>query len=216
MKVVIFDLDDTLYKEIDYLKSAYREIASFLISEFEVEDAFDLMIKFYSEGKNVFNELNTHYNLSVPIEHYLKIYRNHLPTISLNEITYNTLAHLKNQGYAIGLITDGRIITQKNKINALGLLEYLDENLVVISEEFGFSKPSIEIFLYFQVKFPNAEFFYVGDNIQKDFITPNLLDWKTICLLDNGLNIHKQDFNLPKEYQPKYIVTSLIEIIYLL
>ena len=25
---VIFDLDDTLYKEIDYLKSAYREIAS--------------------------------------------------------------------------------------------------------------------------------------------------------------------------------------------
>lgn len=29
MKVVCFDLDDTLYKEIDYLKSAYREIASY-------------------------------------------------------------------------------------------------------------------------------------------------------------------------------------------
>jgi putative hydrolase of the HAD superfamily len=216
MKVVIFDLDDTLYKEIDYLKSAYREIATYLISEFEIEDPFDLMIKFYSEGKNVFNELNIHYNLPVPIEHYLKIYRNHFPTISLDEITCNTLVHLKNQGYAIGLITDGRTITQKNKIKALGLSKYLDKKLIVISEDFGFSKPSIEIFLYFQDIFSNAEFFYIGDNIQKDFITPNSLDWKTICLLDNGLNIHRQDFNLPKDFQPKYIVTTVIEIIYLL
>ena len=29
MRVICFDLDDTLYKEIDYLKSAYREIAGY-------------------------------------------------------------------------------------------------------------------------------------------------------------------------------------------
>ncbi len=29
MKVVCFDLDDTHYKEIDYLKSACKEIASY-------------------------------------------------------------------------------------------------------------------------------------------------------------------------------------------
>lgn len=28
MRVVCFDLDDTLYKEIDYMKSACKEIAS--------------------------------------------------------------------------------------------------------------------------------------------------------------------------------------------
>jgi len=26
--VVVFDLDDTLYKEIDFLKSAYKEVAT--------------------------------------------------------------------------------------------------------------------------------------------------------------------------------------------
>ena len=29
-KVFVFDLDDTLYKEIDFLRSAYREIAGII------------------------------------------------------------------------------------------------------------------------------------------------------------------------------------------
>lgn len=212
MKVIVFDLDDTLYKEIDYLKSAYREVASFLVSEHGVKDPFNLMIKLYSEGKNVFNELNTHFNLSVPIELYLKIYRNHYPTISLDEFAADTLIHLKNQGYTIGLITDGRTITQKNKIKALGLSRFLDNDSIVISEEFGTSKPGIQNYLYFHNVFPNAERYYIGDNPQKDFVTPNYLGWKTFCLLDNGLNIHKQDLNLSKEYLPNFFIRSLKEI----
>ena len=32
--VVIFDLDDTLYQEIDFLKSAFKEISDILSTEF--------------------------------------------------------------------------------------------------------------------------------------------------------------------------------------
>ena len=35
-KVIVFDLDDTLYKEIDYLKSAYHEIADWFRDHYDV------------------------------------------------------------------------------------------------------------------------------------------------------------------------------------
>lgn len=37
-KIIVFDLDDTLYKEVDFLKSAYQEIASWL------EDTYELRV----------------------------------------------------------------------------------------------------------------------------------------------------------------------------
>jgi len=215
-KVVIFDLDDTLYKEIDFLKSAYGEIASYLQINFAIDDTYELMIQKYTEGKNVFKEMNKSYSIQVPLEKYLRIYRNHLPAISLDNVTSNTLLYLQSQGYIMGLITDGRTKTQQNKIDALGLSRYLNKDLILISQEFGSSKPEIKNYSYFQTMFPSANFFYIADNPLKDFISPNLLGWETICLLDNGMNIHKQNFNLPKEYLPKHSLTSLIEIFNLL
>ena len=35
MRVVCFDLDDTLYKEIDFLESAYKDIAEYAVGECE-------------------------------------------------------------------------------------------------------------------------------------------------------------------------------------
>lgn len=40
-KVIIFDLDDTLYKELDYLKSAYKTIVVDVKKEFNVELNFE-------------------------------------------------------------------------------------------------------------------------------------------------------------------------------
>ena len=36
-KIFIFDLDDTLYKEIDFLYSAYREIAGWIELKFSLK-----------------------------------------------------------------------------------------------------------------------------------------------------------------------------------
>lgn len=212
-KVVIFDLDDTLYKEIDFLKSAYREIASYLQNKYAIGDAYEFMIQKYAEGKNVFEETNTNYSIAVPFDEYLNIYRNHIPEISLEKATSETLLYLQNQGCVMGLITDGRTNTQQNKIEALGLSRYLNKDLIIISEDFGSSKPDIKNYSYFQATERAAKYFYIADNPLKDFISPNLLGWETICLLDNGMNIHRQDFSLPKEYLPKYRVASLTEII---
>ena len=43
-RVVVFDLDDTLYKEQDYLLSAYREMASKIESRYALEGVYDNML----------------------------------------------------------------------------------------------------------------------------------------------------------------------------
>lgn len=61
-KVVIFDLDDTLYKEIDYLRSAYKEISDFIESEYDKREIYEFMISCYKAGRNTFAEVIREYN----------------------------------------------------------------------------------------------------------------------------------------------------------
>lgn len=57
-----------------------------------------------------------------------------------------------------------------------------------------------------------CEYFYIADNVKKDFITPNKLGWTTVCLLDSGKNIHPQNFNISEEYLPKFRINKIIEL----
>lgn len=222
MKVICFDLDDTLSKEIDYLHSAYWEIACFAMkhrdkstSPESLNKAYRVMLSAYYSGENAFKCLNDFLDLELPISNYLSIYHNHQPKIKLSEETLAFLEELKSKDYVMGLITDGRSVQQRHKIKALGLWRFFREQDIIISEEFGTEKPTEANYTYFISQYPHAqEYIYIGDNPQKDFLTPNYLNWQTIGLLDDGRNIHKQDFNLPKEYMPKKWVKHLSYDIY--
>ena len=189
MKIVCFDLDDTLYKEIDFVESAYREIAE---SE-KRPDLLPKMMGWQKNGKNVFLHFNKAIGKETSISEYLKLYRSHYPTISLSAGVEVTLNELKHRGITLGLITDGRSISQRNKIKALGLDRWFDSDNIIISEETNFEKTEEPNFRYFIKKYRGAEFTYVGDNPKKDFIVPNRLGWKTVMLKDDGRNIHKQE-----------------------
>lgn len=207
--VVVFDLDDTLYKEIDFLKSAYQEIAEFFRDKFGIYGLRGEMLRYYREGKNVFQEVIDFYKRPVEMKTLLDIYRNHIPNISLNAETKQVLDSLKNGNSGIGLITDGRMVSQMNKIKALGLDKYIPEKYIIISEVWEHEK--IDGFAYdlMEKLFPNGNYFYVGDNPQKDFLAANKRGWTTICILDNGQNIHKQYFDLAEDYLPKYKIEKI-------
>lgn len=206
-KTIIFDLDDTLYKEIDFLKSAYQEIAE--ICDDKDEDLFNDMIGWYHNDKNVFEKLVERYP-HVTIRELIQRYRNHKPNIKLSREVKQVLDFFRTEGCNIGLMTDGRSITQRNKLRALGIEDFFDA--ILISEEFGSEKPSKDNFIFFEKKFDGA-FAYIGDNTAKDFITPNKLGWSTICLLSNGSNIHPQNFTLSEIFLPDYKINRLNEVI---
>lgn len=213
--VAVFDLDDTLYKEIDFLKSGYQAISSWLQQQFyTTEDTFEVLFGAYQRGDNAFKILNQKYGLDVSNEQYLKIYREHLPKISLDKSVYELLCQLKSQGVKIGLLTDGRSVTQRNKISALGLNEFVEQGDIVISEEFGTQKPDVRNYRYFADRYPNSRIIYVGDNPIKDFVAANILGWQTIELMDDGRNIHKQRINqLEHLYYAKQTVVNITQIL---
>lgn len=218
MKVICFDLDDTLCKEIDYLSSAYREIAKYATAiagkDNAVEnEAYLVMLEAYEHGGNAFECLNTYLGLSLPIAEYLRIYRYHRTEVKMTAEAAKTLSVLKAYGCVLGLITDGRSVQQRNKIKALGLSRWFEPDNIIISEEFGSQKPSLANYEYFMKRYPRAMYMYVGDNPKKDFVGANTLGWCTVCLLDDGRNIHKQDFDICQQCQPQVIIKDIVEIL---
>lgn len=223
-KVVVFDLDDTLYKEIDFVKSGYRKVAELVEKRFhyDAREVYERLYDWYIKGENPFVCLNETYGLDNPISDYLNVYRFHHPAISLTTETVDVLNNLKEMDVALGIITDGREITQKQKVEALGLTEWINEDNVFINENPSCFKPNHwsfdRLMLHFYEQYPNNNltFYYVGDNPDKDFIAANELGWVTVCFLDDGRNIHKQSFDIEEVKQPLYKISEIKELIRIL
>ncbi|HYK77849.1 MAG TPA: HAD family hydrolase [Daejeonella sp.] len=211
-EVIVFDLDDLLYKEFDFVRSGFWTIA-LLVSKDQAKSVFKAMMVEYFSDRPVFNWLcNKYFNgrSEYTVEKLLNIYRTHIPNIELSQEVAGVLTQLKKQGNKLGLITDGRTRTQRNKIKALKLSNWINDML--ISEEFGYKKPSPQPFKYFMEKYPGERYVYLADNVNKDFVTPNRLGWRTIALADNGLNIHNSQSNLEPVFYPQESIYSFSEL----
>ena len=206
--VIVFDLDDTLYNELDFLISAFKDISK-RIDKFNSEQVFSIMLSLYRNNENVFEFLNNNY--SIKKHDLIEIYRNHYPTIKLNPHVRNFIDELKNKKINVALLTDGRSITQRNKISSLGLENVFD--YISISEEIGFKKPSSKGFQLIENFFKKKKYYYIADNLEKDFIAPKKRGWYTICILDNGKNIHYPNVSeLIVEKKPNSYVFSFNEL----
>ncbi len=204
-KIFVFDLDDTLYSERDFEKSGIEFVYENLsIKHISLETILN-------NRENWIEQIIDGSNNQITLQIVLDIYRNHFPTIQLYNDAKGFLEKLLSQGTEMSLITDGRSITQRNKIRALGIESFF--KYIIISEEVNSEKPSQFNFnMVMNNKFAE-NYIYIADNPKKDFITPNKLGWSTICVLDRGQNIHVQNFDLPKDFLPQFFINSFQEII---
>tara|TARA_B100000963_G_C22614717_1_gene666700 strand:- start:1612 stop:2262 length:651 start_codon:yes stop_codon:yes gene_type:complete len=209
---IVFDLDDTLYKEIDFVKSAYIFINNYLkISVgLDLSTQIDMCI---NNNINFFDFINSKIitQKKLSIEKYLELYRFHFPTLSLPDDTKQFLNELMTRKIEFSIITDGRSISQRNKIRSLGIYDKAQN--IIISEETGFEKPDLHNFKLVENLNINKKYIYIADNTSKDFIAPNALNWDTICLVNNGQNIHKQNFDLDDKFMPKNKIYNLLDLI---
>lgn len=203
-KYIIFDLDDTLVSELSYLKSAYLEIAKKVDPE-GYDELYHHMLSWYHNKKNVFAEIVNRYPGEL-LNELLAVYRNHFPKLVLKDGAKKILEIIKSKNYKLGLISDGRSYTQRNKLKSLGIENFFDK--IVISEEFGSEKPDIRNFQAF-ISPDIRDYVYIADNISKDFISPNKLGWLSICLTNDGDNIHIQNFDFPPNYLPDFKIEKL-------
>ena len=205
--VVCFDLDDTLYNEVDFLRSGFKTLAGILDSDHDA--LFAKMMTMYESGADCFDYLEREYGARK--RNLLAVYRFHEPDISAFEGVHALFNSIEEQQGQIAIITDGRSMTQRNKLTSLGLIDRL--KALVISEEIGFEKPDIRNFEAIQSKLPAEHYLYFGDNYLKDFVSPNALGWTTIGLSDNGKNIHKtQGLELDSHFLPQHKLDHLQQV----
>lgn len=206
--VVVFDLDDTLYYEFDYLLSAFKEIAQ----EIDPSDSHlaTTMASIFKNKEDVFKWLIRTYNLPEASgkSYLLAKYRHHIPKISLRPGALDRLSEIKDIGGKLGLLTDGRSITQRNKIEQLGILTYFD--LIIISEEFGSTKPALRNYEAFN--YLGSCFTYIADNSAKDFIAPNILGWNSICIEGEDRALYKSSEEIPSELRPLNTIKEFTEL----
>lgn len=205
IKTVIFDLDDTLFDEIDFVRSGFRAAArhiTTLSDRYSPDDVFDLIWKCFLTGErgSTFNlalaELGLPGGLSL-VDKLVEVYRTHTPTLILPPDSRSVLEELKGR-YILGLLTDGFLPTQRLKVQALGIEHYFDA--IVYTEELGreYWKPSprgFETLLQMLGSLPEQTA-CVADNESKDFIAPNRLGLLTIQLL-RPAGLHRQPSPLP-------------------
>jgi putative hydrolase of the HAD superfamily len=206
-KIFVFDLDDTLYSERDFEKSGIQFVYNML-------DITLYPLSFFLANKtNWIQNMLSYSQVDLSFEQVLNIYQSHMPSISLYDDAAKFLYKLKIQGIEMSLITDGRSITQRNKLKALKIENFFKH--IIISEEVNSQKPSIANFMMVMDKKKSKEYVYFADNPKKDFIAPNELGWTSVCLLDRGNNVHEQDFSKSNKLIPQFKINSFDEIIIL-
>lgn len=214
-KLVILDLDDTLYNEIDYVMSGFRKVSQYIASlNLEPEEAIfgGLFQLFEEDANNVFDRFLAQQPALSDVEaiQLVEIYQSHMPDIHLTEETISVLSYLQNHGYILGLITDGRPVGQRNKIIALNLMQYI--SYYIITDELGgveFRKPNTAAFHvmmdHFQVNAEEA--IYIADNPTKDFYPCNQLGIDSVMVL-NPQGVY-QGVSISQGFEPQKTVENL-------
>jgi putative hydrolase of the HAD superfamily len=202
---VVFDLDDTLYDELDYCQSGFKAVArslSNLVDVLSTEDIFDSLWWQFTAGNHAktFNSALDDLGISYDdglIEKLIETYRNHSPEISLPADSGKVLRQLSKK-YTLALLTDGFMPAQQLKVQALEIEKYF--KCIVYTEQLGrkYWKPSPvgfeKLMQTLNVK-PQA-IAYVADNEEKDFIAPNKLGFLTIQIIRPAC-IHTLTYDAP-------------------
>lgn len=185
IKLIIFDLDDTLYQEASYVRSGFKAVAKFLSKKYgiaakKIERSLNYSFVHFGRGKN-FDFIMSKYNLKgVSLKKLVDIYQRHRPSICLHPGVEKILQSLRKK-FKLVILTNGWIEVQKRKISVLRLERYFDA--VFYAQEHGlkFRKPHKKYFLqilkYYGLN--PSEVLMVGDDMASDIVGARRLGIKT-------------------------------------
>ncbi|EPZ43812.1 HAD family hydrolase [Alicyclobacillus acidoterrestris] len=191
-KTILFDLDDTLYpfhKHWD-IATRYTFETSRWTSHLDQEKLMEVYLsedrrlwELHKQKQITLQELrriryiNTLLNFEIAISHgesdelfdlFMKCLLESLrPQVEVHDLLTYLTKH-----YKVGIVTNGFVDEQMEKIHRLGLDKLIHSEHIVISDAVGFSKPDRRIFHHACSKFetfPN-ETVFIGDSLFNDVL----------------------------------------------
>ena len=216
IEAVIFDLDDTLYRELDFVASGYRAVSRHVAKAagHPARDIFRAMMRTLSTSgrREVLPKVIADFLKDpIPVGELVGVYRNHTPRIRLFPGYDKLLEQLRRQ-LKLGIITDGLPNVQRRKVEALGLQEAVDH--IIYTGDLGpeREKPDPLAFslMLRRLKAHASRAIYVGDNPSKDRIGARRAGMRFAMVRSCGLN--RQNV-LPEACGPsEFSIGSLLEL----
>ncbi len=195
----VFDIDDTLYLERDYVRSGFQAVGDWAAEWLDIANFGDRCWCRFQSGRRhlIFDEvLRESGRETVPslISALVEIYRTHAPAITLCPDAKAAL-HAISEIASLAVITDGPAASQCRKIEALGLKDLARP--IVLTDVLGaeLRKPHPRAFEHVMRCRPAGHYIYIADNPAKDFTAPRQLGWLTVRVRRPG-GLHSEVANL--------------------
>jgi len=212
---VVFDLDDTLYLERDYVQSGFAAAGAWLQRARGIEGLEREASRLFRNGQRhrIFDSALIELGIQPAndlVSRLVHAYRSHYPSIRL-EPDACAFIRSHNPG-CLAIVTDGWALAQRRKVSALGLRQSGIETIIYTDDwGRGFWKPHHRAFECVEHSMPHCSaFLYVADNPAKDFFAPRQRGWLTVQLA-RPERLHRTS-PAGAEYAPDLVITSLEQL----
>ena len=179
----VFDLDDTLYEERDFVFNGYFKVSQYLKKKFKINNSYNKLKYIYltSGRKKIFDKILKKNDIFTQrtLKKCISIYRSNNLKLKLKPHIKKFLKKNRKKNY---IVTDGMGHIQKSKIKNLNIKKYFRK--IFYTGYYGKKalKPSLYCFEKIK-KIENckwSDIVYVGDNPYKDFKNLNKKNVLTI------------------------------------
>ena len=211
--VLVFDLDDTLFEELSFVRSGFRAVANYIEKLYGL-DADALYKEFLSELSNGRGKIFDHVLYRYEIfscrlrDKLITEYRLHNPHIKLYDDADHALERFSS--FPVYIVTDGNKLVQASKIKTLGLHQRVKK--VYIAHLYGLDKAKPSPWCFFQIAGKEMEkpenIVYIGDNPLKDFVGIKPFGFRTIRVLRGNYS----GIRLDKQYEADEEINNLDEL----
>lgn len=211
--VLVFDLDDTLYPEHQFVISGFQAVDVWIREAYGFKGFAAVAQALFDDGLRgrIFDEALAQLGWTksaIEVRDLVSIYREHSPEIVLHDDARWALGRFQDS-HRLALVTDGYLSTQRQKVLALGIGSVFET--IVYSDEFGREqwKPSPVPYqaILDRLGCDGIDCTYVSDNPRKDFVSANALGWNTIRIRrEDGIY---RDAVGEGDFAPRHEIASL-------
>lgn len=215
----VFDMDDTLYDERDYVRSGFRSVAQSVADAGEPDIVERWLWSAFENGRRhdtfdglleAFPAVGERYAVPALID----AYRAHRPAIEFAPGIEELLNRLKDCDVPLAVLSDGPLASQAAKAEALHLDRWFDPLVLTAALGEGAAKPSTRGYEFIATTWglPHDRLAYVADNPGKDFVAPRRLGWLGIRLRRPG-QLHAASEPAGDAWAPDVVLDDPAEIL---
>lgn len=216
IKAIVFDLDETLFPQKPWVLSKLGMLHDTLNFDKVAKDKFvDTGLRLLEEGhrSDLLDRLAELFKL--PSDKMIQTYRNLVPDTREYADVKPVMSELRSQGYLIGLLTDNPPLSQKQKLESTGLINYFDA--IHFTKETGFEKPDPQGFRQITKKLnvEAHECCMVGDHLYKDIIGGHNAGFAALCWLQRSGGFFNFDVTQFRRLHPEINFHRFADMVHL-